>query len=446
MQCRRVAFSAVFVLVVGVAVGQAQEARVVTVDQAVELALRNNLSLENERLDVEISRRQKNSVWNRFLPETSVSGTLLRYNEEQTDPAGGGPSPRWGIQGRLSAELNITLQLFEGIRLAILDYQRGVIALEDARKLLERDVRKAFYNLIVLEGQIEIAEEAVEIAREQFERTQINFENGVADEFTLLSARVALESRRPVVGNSRLAFEEAKLGFAQLLGLDIETEIILEGTIEPEIVSLDPDRLIAENLMDRTDLQELRQAVRIQEGVVRAETAALYPILSLGYVADPTFVNDPFGDPWFADLENDWVQPQGAFTISIIQPLDGLVPGSQAQVRISDERTNLAKLQNQLVLATQRAEIEIRSLANRLETTRVSLGVQELNVELAERAYELALEAYNVGSRELLEVRNAEQDLQDARLQLLQEKSNYTAALLDLEYALNTTIEEMGER
>jgi len=65
---------------------------------------------------------------------------------------------------------------------------------------------------------------------------------------------------------------------------------------------------------------------------------------------------------------------------------------------------------------------------------------------LAERAYELALEAYNVGSRELLEVRNAEQDLQDARLQLLQEKSAYTAALLDLEYALNTTVEELGDR
>lgn len=437
---------ALLLIVAGVGFGQSEEPRVVTVDQAVELALENNLSLENERLDLEISRRQKNSVWNRFLPDTSVGGTLLRYNEAQTNPATGAGAPRWGVQGRLSAELNITLQLFEGIRLAVLDYQRGVIAVEDARKLLERDVRKAFYNLIVLEGQIEIAEEAVEIAREQYERTQINFENGVADEFTLLSARVALESRRPVVGNFRLAFEEAKLGFAQLLGLDIGTEITLEGTIEPEIISLDPDRLIAERMMDRTDLQELRQSVRIQEGVVRAQTAALYPILSLGFVADPTFVNDPFRDPWFEDIENDWVQPQGAFTVSIIQPLDGLVPGSQAQVRISDERTNLAKLENQLVLATQRAEIEIRSLVNRLETTRVSIGVQELNVELAERAYELALEAYNVGSRELLEVRNAEQDLQDARLQLLQEKSNYTGALLDLEYALNTTIEELEER
>ncbi len=445
MQCGRVVLSALFIFVAGALLGQSQETRVVTVDEAVALALENNLSLENERLDLEVSRRQKNSVWNRFLPETSVSGTLLRYNEAQTDPATGESAPRWGLQGRLSAELNITLQLFEGIRLAILDYDRGVIAVDDARKLLERDVRKAFYNLIVLEEQIGIAEEAVEIAQEQLERAQINFENGVADEFTLLSARVALESRRPVVGNFRLAYEEAKLRFTQLLGLDISVRITLEGTIEPEIVSLDADRLVSELLMDRTDLQELRQALRLQEGLVRVETAALYPILSLGFVADPTFVNDPFGDPWFDDLENDWVQRQGAFSISIIQPLDGLIPGSQAQVRIADERTAVAQLRNQLVLSTQRAEIEVRSLVNRLETTRASMAVQELSVELAERAYELALEAYNVGSRELLEVRNAEQDLQDARLQLLQEKSNYTGALLDLEYALNTTIEELSE-
>jgi outer membrane protein TolC len=434
-------------LILAAAVIPAQESpRVITVDQAVELAVERNLTLENDRLDLEKSRRQRNTVWNRFLPSTTVSGTLLRYNEEQTDPVTGAPAGRWGVQGRLSAELNITLQLFEGIRLAILDYERGVIAVEDARKLLVRDVQKAFYNLIVLEEQIAIAEDAVEIAQEQFDRTQINFENGVADEFTLLSARVALESRRPVVGNFRQAFEEAKLGFSQLLGLDIGTEFELEGTIEPEIVSLDADRLVAEFLMDRTDIQELRQVVEIQERVVRAQQAALYPILGLGFVADPTFTRDPFEDPWFDDVENDWIQPQGAFSISIIQPIDGLIPGSQAQVRIADERTNLQQVRNQLMLATDGAEIEIRSLVDRLETTRVSLGVQELNVELAERAYDLALEAYNVGSRELLEVRNAEQDLRDARLQLLQEKSTYTAALLDLEYALNTTVEELRNR
>ena len=414
-------------LILAAAVVSAQEnPLVITVDEAVELAVERNLSLENDRLDLEKSRRQRDTVWNRFLPSTSVSGTLLRYNEEQTNPTTGDPAGRWGVQGRLSAELNITLQLFEGIRLAILDYERGIIAVEDARKLLVRDVQKAFYNLIVLKEQIAIAEDAVEIAQEQFERTQINFENGVADEFTLLSARVALESRRPVVGNFRQAFQEAKLGFSQLLGLEIGADFELQGTIEPEIVSLDADQLVADLLMDRTDIQELRQVVEIQERVIRAQQAALYPILGLGFVADPTFTRDPFDDPWFDDLENDWIQPQGAFSISIIQPIDGLIPGSQAQVRIADERTNLQQLRNDLVLATEGAEIEIRSLVDRLETTRVSLGVQELNVELAERAYDLALEAYNVGSRELLEVRNAEQDLQDARLQLLQEKSNYT--------------------
>ncbi len=422
---------------------QVSTPRVLTVDDAVDLAVENNLTLGNERLDLEKARRQRNTVWNRFLPSTSVTGTLLRYNEEPINPSTGAPGSRWGVQGRLSAELDITLQLFEGIRLAILDYERGLIAVEDARKLLVRDVQKAFYNLLVLEEQIAIAEEAVAIARDQYERTQINFENGVADEFTLLSARVDLESRRPVVASFRVAYAEAKLAFAQLLGLDIGTNMVLDGTVEPQIVSLVADNVVDNLMMDRTDLQELRQAVRLQEGVVRARVAGLYPILSLGYTADPTFVGDPFEDAWFDDTDNEWVQPQGAFSISITQPLDGLIPGSQTQVAIADERTNLAQLENQLIQAIDGAEIEVRSLVNRLETTRVSLDVQELSVELAERAYELAVEAYNVGSRELLEVRNAEQDLHDARLRLLQEKSTYKNALLDLEYALNTTIEDL---
>jgi outer membrane protein TolC len=56
----------------------------------------------------------------------------------------------------------------------------------------------------------------------------------------------------------------------------------------------------------------------------------------------------------------------------------------------------------------------------------------------------MAEEAYNAGSRELLEVQNAEIELKSAQLEVLKEKYTYLSALIDLEYQLNTKIEELA--
>jgi outer membrane protein TolC len=57
-------------------------------------------------------------------------------------------------------------------------------------------------------------------------------------------------------------------------------------------------------------------------------------------------------------------------------------------------------------------------------------------VELAQRAYSLAEEAYRSGAKDLLDVQNAELELRKARNEVLKEKFNYLTGLLDLEYAL----------
>jgi outer membrane protein TolC len=87
--------------------------------------------------------------------------------------------------------------------------------------------------------------------------------------------------------------------------------------------------------------------------------------------------------------------------------------------------------------------MEIRSTVRSLEKARDSIDTLQLNVERARRAYQMAEEAYNAGSKELLEVQNAEIELKKARLEVLRERYNYIEALLDLEYALNTEIEDI---
>ena len=88
-------------------------------------------------------------------------------------------------------------------------------------------------------------------------------------------------------------------------------------------------------------------------------------------------------------------------------------------------------------------ELQVRNLAARLDQLQKTIVNRERNERLALRAFELAQQAYAAGTRELLELRNAEQELQTAQLQVLQGRLDYIQALLDLKYILNMTTEEL---
>ena len=95
--------------------------------------------------------------------------------------------------------------------------------------------------------------------------------------------------------------------------------------------------------------------------------------------------------------------------------------------------------------ALRGAEIGVRGLLLQIRTSQQSLVALEQNVELARRAYELAEVGYNNGLRDLLEVQTAELDLRNAELNLLKEQKNVMDSLLDLEYELNASLDDIRE-
>lgn len=445
--------------------GEMQEVTIVDAETAVQLALASNLGVEIQDINVRTAKRLVDNAWTVFIPQVSASGTLARVNEVQTRP-GLAPEPtsiqpggsfdevvlteeegnRWNLSSELSASLAVNLQIIRNIQQTVQQYDIGVINLEDAKAQLRRDVRKQFYELLSQQENIRITRESIETARERFEQTQINYDNGLVDEFTLLSSRVQLENLRPQLQQQELGYRSSLMAFKQTLGLEPTEPVELEGEIEADLVSVDADELVRDYVERRFDIQLARQGITSAELALDAKRAERYPTLSLSWRADPSFAGDPFEDPWFDDVENDWNQQGGAFAITLSQPLDPLLPFSRTQVEINNLKDEVEKSRLQLQQARTGAEIQIRQLVDQLETSRSAIDVRELNVQRARRAFNLAQEAYDAGNRELLEVREAEDELQKAQVQLLDEQKNYVVALLDLVYALNTTVEELRER
>lgn len=439
------------------------DAEEIDLETAIAMALESNLGLENEVTDLMHKKLIADTWWNRFYPSISVRASMARSNKEQEagglapvstglEPIPGTADlvapfsedvPRWNLSTALDMRLDLTLQMVPGIRLAKLDYEAGQITLVEARRQVERDVTKQFYELILLREQIELIRQQIDAAERRYDQARINYENGLADEYTMLSARVAWENQKPQLTGLQVQYQQELLGFRNNLGVSLTRDLEPVGEIAPPALTLELQEITRELLEQRLDVQQLQFVAQILDQQYFLTDSGRAPVLSFGWTIDPAFG----GDPWEDDLLDDdlWNQRSGAFSITITQPLDPWLPFSQLRNDLSDVRRQQEQNRIQQAQAVNGAEIEVRSLIRGIRAAEETVEALEFNIDLAQRAYELAEVGYNNGLRDLLEVQNAEVELQSARFELLKQRKQIMDNLLDLEFALNTTIDEIAE-
>ena len=428
------------------------------IETAVAIALRNNLGLRSDLIDLEIARRSLDRRFNVLIPEISGSATLARPHVEPEspfadfvdllEPFGAGPvdledPARWRLQPELRASLTFTTRMLYGIRGAQLAYRAGVLEIDDARKQLDRDVRQSFYELLLLQENLTITDRRIENAQEQYEDAQANFEAGLIDEFTLLQAQVALENLRPQRRQQQLALETGLLAFVQSLGLARGTEIRLVGSISAADTGLPPEDFVLGFVGGNPGLRQAQQALELLENQLSLDRSARHPTFTLSYTEQPELAGDPLSaDP--LDIDN-WSRG-GQFAITLRVPLDPQLPQSQARMQIDNRRSERAQAELEIQEAREQVELRITQLLRGLAASLEQLATLALNLELAERAYELAVEAHAAGLREFSEVRDAEVELEEARVAVLEEQYEYLSNLLDLEYQLDISLDEIRER
>ena len=323
-----------------------------------------------------------------------------------------------------------------------LDYDASLIGIEIATKKLARDVKKAFYNLVLLEENIILLGQNIDAAQKRYNQAKVNYENGLVSEYDMLSARVTWENLKPNLQDMRAGYQSALLAFKHLVGLERGQAVRIQGSIAIKQQRFDIEELILNYVGGRLDIESLRQSIVSLENAKNISITSLFPSVTVMFSLDPTFLKNPFEDPWFEDVDDDWRYMSGMFGVTVTLPLDGLIPGSTTWVSIANTEDSIRQTQIALTRAVQGAELEIESIVMGLEKSLKSIETLKLNVDLAQRAYGMAEDAYNVGARELLDVQNAELGLQKARLEVLKEEYNYTTGLLDLEYAINASLEE----
>jgi outer membrane protein TolC len=464
--------NAVFILL-GMAIGGSLYAQVrLSPDEAVDMALKNNLSLESARASSGTKKRASDLSWNQFIPNITVGGSLILDNEKTTStilmpmdiaqlieerpelgsmlpPGIAGMIPKetfysvypysvegsqWHVAGSIQASLNISIAMFENMKRLRLDYEGGLIGYEKAKSQLERDVRKAYNSMLLLQENINLLKENYEAAGRRVNMARANYNAGLAPELSYLQAQVAVENMKPMIDQAENGFRLSLAQFAMFLGLPYDTPFeLIPAENETAFIPLDVQELISKAASGKPDIQELKHNILLLQSARKAQAFSLLPALTLSWNTQPVFIRDPWKDDWG---EKDNWQKSGGFTISLGLRLNSLIPFSAdfQGIKNMDDQIRTANIGlAQLIRGT---EIEIYNTILSLEKTRITTEAQTQTVDLAERAYRLTENAYRAGLQDLLQVQNAELELKQAKVSMLEQHFNYLNGLLDLEYAI----------
>ena len=445
-----------------------QEPLTLTVEDAVSYALTNSKSLKSSQIDLEIKKRAKMYSWNVFLPSLNVSGTMSRTTRNSTYESGksaiiqaarlssleqGYPLPssaydtiieqagfedtetlHWAAVGNVSAQLNFNLAMIQSMSASRANYEAGLISWEQTCKDTEMNIRKMFYGLLLMEENLKIQNELMDSAKARWQQSEINYKNGLVPQLSALNAQVAYENKKPAILELTQSLKQQKDTFAFLLGIPYGREINLVGSIDTRFVKVNADELVQKYAEENLDVKALKKNIELLKISLNASRLSTFtPSLSVSYGFQPVV----------AQIDTNWLDTyidNGSFSATVVIDVMKMMPFSANMQSIKDTKQNLAKAELGLSQLLQNTEIQIHTLVDKLNKSEASIKASQMNIKLAQKAYDMTVRAYNSGTQELLDVKDSENSLSQARLGLLNEKLNYISALLDLENAINVKL------
>ena len=418
-----------------------------TMDQAVELALRNNLSLRDQAVLVGIKQRGRDLSWNCFLPSITVNAGVAQLNnpEAQTRLAAYNPQTHANLYytpdatslvAGLTVQLSLNPAQFQAVAQTAIDYQNSQISHDQAQAGISLAVKKLYLQLIVLRESVLVAEKTLANAEERLRQTTVRLQSGQGQEMNLLQAQIARDKAKPNLEGYRQSYRAAMLDFQNLIGLSPDVSLELAGFPDFLIPDQLPstDELIKRHAAGNRGIAAAEGQCHAAEGQLATQNLQLWPSLTLQYSADPS-LNDPLHhDP--GTLSN-WNQINGKAALQLVWDLDQFIPGSvwwdrqlDLQDRVGLSRSAIQQIRDQL-------RNDLLTSCDALDKAGQNLATWQAIADSTQKYFELTDAAYKNGRGSFVELNDAELDHQTALLNLLAVNQVRTAAWLDLCDQLN---------
>lgn len=400
-----------------------------SVDDAVELARKNNVSIQRNQITLDAALRNKNHSWNSVSPALSVGATSSVPLDSLT---GGDQNSKYTASFGINATASVSLSanLYTQIKSAKLAYEQQQITFDDAVRKIELSVRQSYYGLIYEKENIKLQEENLRIAKQQYESNLAKYNAGRLSEVDALSAEVNYKSKIPTVESSRTTYQNDMDSFKQVLGLMLFDDVTLTGSLE-DYLYLDEISVDLKN-MKSAELELLKSKVdAAKNSVLDKRFSAFAPNLNASLSWRDA--------SWYAGYDGD-DKPDATksanLTLSATIPLDGVLPWSSRNDAVDSAKDSVKDYELQFDDKLKAVKRSVDASVRSIKQSQEAIRYKQSNVDLAQKTYDMTSEAYNRGTKDLLTLQNSNSTLLEAKVSLNNEILTLARDIMSLEYTI----------
>lgn len=409
-----------------------------SVDDAVELARKNNISIQRNQITLDAALRNKNHSWNSVSPTLSVGAT----SSVPVDALTGGDqdsnyTASFGISA--TASFSLSANLYTQIKSAKLAYDQQEITFDDAVRQIELSVRQSYYGLIYEKENIKLQEENLRIAKQQYESNLAKYNAGRLSEVDALSAEVNYKSKIPTVESSRTTYQNDMDSFKQVLGLMLFDDVTLTGSLD-DYLYLDEISVDLKNVKS-AELDLLKSKVEsAKNSVLDKRFSAFSPSLNASLSWRDA--------SWYVGYDGDApdATKSANLTLSATIPLDGVFPWSSRNDAVDSAKDSVKDYELQFDDKLKDVKRSVDASVRSIKQSQEAIRYKQSNVDLAQKTYDMTSEAYNRGTKDLLTLQNANSTLLEAKVSLNNEILTLARDIMSLEYTIGAEFGTLTEK
>jgi outer membrane protein TolC len=434
----------------------------VTLNQALEIALSENSSVKIADKEIERTGYAKKGTYASLFPQVDLSGTYQRTIKKQvmymdfdmskltgsssgeggssststTTPApsgsgGGIEIGRWNTyNGGLSASVPIiNSQLWKSIQISGIDVELAVEKARSSRLDMVTEVKQSYYAVLLAKEALKVYKNVYDNAVTNFEQTQKRYNAQKASELDYTRAKSTVANAIPNVYDAESSVILALWQLKAVMGVGLDDNIDVSGSLsdysehmfydihQNDSVSLDYNTSMKQLAIQA---EELAQTVKLQE-------LAYLPTLSLSFSYT---MNAMANDYKFNQYK--WT-PYSYAGLSLNIPI---FSGGKRYNNVRQAKIQYSELQIQREDTERQLRIALRQYLNTMETKMKSYSSSLDAVATAKKAYDIARKSYEVGRSTITELNDAQLALTQSELSVSQSIYDFLVAKSNLEKTL----------
>ena len=405
--------------------------QILTPEQAIDVALKNNYDIRLAKNDAAITANDYAYANLAFAPR--VNGTANKvWNATQTKQefANGSKRDTSGIRAStLSANVSLAWTLFDGLKMFAtkqkLESLRdlGELAVKDQVVNTVANVLAGYYNVVQQKQQLRNLSEQLSISEERVKLSDAKFQTGLGPKTDWLQSKVDYNALKASYLRQQTLIDQSKATLNQLMAIEAgNTQYDVMDTI-PLNMDLSYGGLRQQALEKNTGIKVAQQNLTVSQLQLKESKGDYFPVINFNSAYNYSRVNSNAATNSFSPVynQNGVVSYGFSATIPIFNGLN---------VRRQVKAAKLNVDYQQLALDNTRTLVDL-SLINAFkdyEYYKTAVTLEDENLGLARENVMVAMERFRQGVSTVIEMKEAQQSLEDAYNRLINARYNIKLA------------------